>query len=58
MAFGMLLRLVLIDLIIISSSPIYVQGRESGVDFFSEKIINIGLHLDIYKPISFKLLWW
>ena len=45
------------NLILISSHPLNIQGRESYWYYFiiKKKIFNVGSCSDIYKPISFKL---
>ena len=43
------------DLILILSHPLNIQGRGPDLCDFVEENFNIGLYSDIYRPISFKL---
>ena len=53
MKFGMLLRLGVMNLILISSHSTNIQGRKPcSCDFI--KLTTFISHLDIYTPISFK----
>ena len=56
MSFGVPLRLVgVINLMLIWSCKLNVQGREPYLYDFVKQNFNIGLHSDIYRPVSFKL---
>ena len=50
---GLLLRLVgLINLILILSYPVNIQGREFNLVFHQKNYV--GVYSDTYRPISFK----
>ena len=59
--FGILLRFVsLMNCILILSHPFSIQGRETCLSNFHLKknYFNVGLHSDIYRPVSFNRMWW